>query len=459
MAQLKDTVVSGSLRATDTLFATTIQTPIIKAPSASNSVTYTAGTNGQILKSNGSSVYWAADNNSGGTVTSITIAATSPVAVDTAGAITTSGTRTISLANAYGDTKNPYGTKTANYVLAGPASGAAAAPTFRALVAADIPSLTKAKISDFPTSMTPTSHAHGNIQNGGTLQTNDITIANGDKLVVTDSSDSSKVARTSISFDASTETQCLTKKGTWETFGTSNLTIGTTATTAAAGNHTHSYLPLSGGTMTGAINFNSKGNCSIYNGPNDQAGALGGTLNNLVISSWNGVSFTTSCTNQTYTGTNAVTINCRTGVLSAAQVYNAVWNDYAEFRKTNHKVKYGQVVVDKDDGSLAITERRLQPGAQVVSDTWGHIMGETDDAKTPIAVAGRVLVYPYQDRSKYHAGMSVCSAPNGTVDIMTRDEIVWYPDAIVGIVSEIPDYDTWGSGNVKVDGRIWIKVR
>lgn len=83
---------------------------------------------------------------------------------------------------------------------------------------------------------TPTSHTHGNIQNGGTLQTNDITIASGDKLVVTDSSDSSKVARTSISFDGSTATQCLTKKGTWETFGTSNLTIGTTSTTAMAGN-------------------------------------------------------------------------------------------------------------------------------------------------------------------------------------------------------------------------------
>ena len=51
------------------------------------------------------------------------------------------------------------------------------------------------------------SHTHGNIANGGTLQTNDITIANGDKLVVTDSSDSSKVARASISFDGSTTTQ------------------------------------------------------------------------------------------------------------------------------------------------------------------------------------------------------------------------------------------------------------
>lgn len=44
-------------------------------------------------------------------------------------------------------------TRTANYVLAGPTSGSAAAATFRALVAADIPSITKSKISDFPTAV------------------------------------------------------------------------------------------------------------------------------------------------------------------------------------------------------------------------------------------------------------------------------------------------------------------
>jgi len=48
----------------------------------------------------------------------------------------------ISLANNYGDTKNPYAAKTANRILAGPASGIAAAPEFRALVPADIPSTT-----------------------------------------------------------------------------------------------------------------------------------------------------------------------------------------------------------------------------------------------------------------------------------------------------------------------------
>lgn len=55
--------------------------------------------------------------------------------------------------------------------------------------------------------------------------------------------------------------------------------------------------------------------------------------------------------------------------------------------------------------------------------------------------------------------MAVCSAPNGTVDIMTREEIKEYSDCIIGIVSEIPQYETWGSDNVNVNGRIWIKIK
>jgi hypothetical protein len=69
---------------------------------------------------------------SGGTVTSVT--GTAPV-VSSGGA-----TPAISLATAYGDTLNPYASKTANYVLAAP-NGSAGVPTFRALVAADLPSL------------------------------------------------------------------------------------------------------------------------------------------------------------------------------------------------------------------------------------------------------------------------------------------------------------------------------
>ena len=48
------------------------------------------------------------------------------------------------------------------------------------------------------------------------------------------------------------------------------------------------------------------------------------------------------------------------------------------------------------------------------------------------------------------------------IEIMTREEIQKYPDRIVGTVSCVPEYEEWGDGDrgpVKVNGRIWIKVK
>lgn len=102
-----------------------------------------------------------------GTVTSVRVQATSPVVSSTSSAQSVSLNTTISLADNYGDTKNPYASKSKNLVLATPAT-AAGVPSFRALVADDIPTITKSKISDFPTSMTPTAHNHsaGDITSG-----------------------------------------------------------------------------------------------------------------------------------------------------------------------------------------------------------------------------------------------------------------------------------------------------
>lgn len=106
------------------------------------------------------------------------------------GTITSTGT--IALNTAYGDTINPYAAKTANYVLAAP-NGSSGVPTFRALVAADIPTLNQ--------------NTTGNAATATALQT----------------------ARTinGVSFN-----------------GTSDITVADST-----------KLPLAGGTMTGAITF------------------------------------------------------------------------------------------------------------------------------------------------------------------------------------------------------------
>ena len=92
--------------------------------------TLTQGTGVTITNSAGGITISA--TGSGGTVTSVT--GTAPVA-SSGGA-----TPAISLAASYGDTQNPYASKTANFVLAAP-NGSSGVPTFRAIVAADIPTL------------------------------------------------------------------------------------------------------------------------------------------------------------------------------------------------------------------------------------------------------------------------------------------------------------------------------
>jgi hypothetical protein len=90
------------------------------------------GTAGQVLTSAGTGATPTWTTPTTGTVTSVT--GTSPVA--------SSGgtTPAISLSASYGDTQNPYASKSANYVLASP-NGSSGVPTFRAVVAADIPTL------------------------------------------------------------------------------------------------------------------------------------------------------------------------------------------------------------------------------------------------------------------------------------------------------------------------------
>jgi hypothetical protein len=103
------------------------------------------GTAGQVLQSNATSApTWVTPT--AGTVTSVT--GTSPVA-SSGGA-----TPAISLSAGYGDTLNPYASKTAKYVLAAP-NGADGVPTFRAIVASDIPTLNQNTTGSAGTLTTP----------------------------------------------------------------------------------------------------------------------------------------------------------------------------------------------------------------------------------------------------------------------------------------------------------------
>jgi hypothetical protein len=92
--------------------------------------TLVSGTNIKTINSN--SILGSGDLVITGGVSSVS--ATTPVVA------TGTTTPVISLASNYGDTLNPYASKTANNILAAP-NGSSGVPTFRAIVSADIPTL------------------------------------------------------------------------------------------------------------------------------------------------------------------------------------------------------------------------------------------------------------------------------------------------------------------------------
>lgn len=243
------------------------------------------------------------------------------------------------------------------------------------------------------------------------------------------------------------------------------------------------YLKLAGGTMTGQIQkastamswVNGRNGALIRNttatftannyNPIVSVKSINGTWEMGTYTTNNSLYFTyitdANFNSSTNTTTAQMEFRGSDNSIRASKVYGAVWNDYAEYRQTKEDIKPGKVVVETGNGDLKLSDRRLQPGANVTTDTFGFAIGETEINKTPIAISGRVLVYPYESINEFkkHIGGPVCSGPNGTVSIMSINEERMYPSRIIGTISEIPDYEEWGTDNIKVNGRIWIRIR
>lgn len=349
------------------------------------------------------------NNITSGKATKLATARTITLSGAVTGSVSFDGSTNVTLITSVNHTHSQYYnsglSRAANTVLAAP-NGSAGGATFRKLVAADIPSLTKSKISDFPSSMpasdvyawakastkptyswgeitgkpstfTPSSHTHYSLNTIGDQRSTATTpnsysntfvfqgLKNNSTIGITstdtysyvlglrgwiDSSggDSHELAFNNVLgiltrnggttwnawrriLDSSNYTEYTVTKSGSGASGTWGINVSGSAGSVAWGNvtgkpssftpayHTHPYLPLSGGKMTGNITYDAKGTCYIGAGANDAANMVSGALNNLVISSWNGISFTTACSS-TFVNKSAVSIDCRNGILAAASL-------------------------------------------------------------------------------------------------------------------------------------------
>lgn len=262
-----------------------------------------------------------------------------------------------------------------------------------------------------------------------------------------------------------------------------NLSTASTSTTFQGGKNTAEILGVDGvlGVANGGTGLNSWTQWGVLYASagttlaNTDAGTSGYVLTSNATSAptWttqklriNNVSNPNSNTTTYYViGVNATSGNregyVETGIYFKSNVlYGAAWNDYAEYRQTDI-YDPGRCVHECGNDTLALTTKRLEYGCEIISDTFGFAIGKTEKSQTPIAVTGRVLAYPYEPREEFikHIGHPVCSGPNGTVSIMTEEEEKLYPSRIIGTISAVPDYEEWGENNVKVNGRVWIRIR
>ncbi|MFW6046585.1 MAG: hypothetical protein ACOCP4_02200, partial [Candidatus Woesearchaeota archaeon] len=81
------------------------------------------------------------------------------------------------------------------------------------------------------------------------------------------------------------------------------------------------------------------------------------------------------------------------GYFYATRVYNAVYNDLAEFMPKAEDAEAGDVVIMTENGLAPSKERLDGAVVGVYSDSYGYALGAEDqENKIPVAISGRVWV-------------------------------------------------------------------
>lgn len=261
---------------------------------------------------------WWALPSAAGTVTSVGLAAPSFLTV-TGSPVTSSGTLTLALAS-----------QTANSFFAAP-NGAAGTPSFRAMVAADVPSLAISKITSLQSELDgKLSLASGGSVNGNTGFLGDLIAYAG---VYSRSPNASTVGATNRVAVFATDPSSSPQRIYSRTLSEFLSDIG-----AAASSHTHSYLPLSGGQLSGTLDFTGSSSLT-YSGASSFTVSSVTSLNlnsstDLVLFSGSGYSVITNC------GTLRPAVNNVTWLGSPSYRWGFVFGEQGEFNHLNASLSF-----------------------------------------------------------------------------------------------------------------------
>lgn len=159
--------------------------------------------------------------------------------------------------------------------------------------------------------------------------------------------------------------------------------------------------------------------------------------------------------------TSGVALKCDGGI-SAAKVYNAVWNDLADSIEVpqDTELEYGYCYKYKN-GKVYKTDEYADPNVLGIhSDTAGMVLGiKPSHIKCiNLAVAGVVLAYV---DNEYECGTPLVATKEGKLTKANKITRVLNPERIVATYFRKENNDFWGpsSNKIAVNGRSWVKVK
>lgn len=155
-------------------------------------------------------------------------------------------------------------------------------------------------------------------------------------------------------------------------------------------------------------------------------------------------------------GTTKLTVAGDIKTSSGGRVWNAVWNDLAEFRtlKPGEKAVPGKAYIVSTEGAVLSKKRAQKACIGICSDTFGFALGGTAEDKTKIAIGISGWVLAYVDK-KYSLGTPLTCTKDGILTKMYWYEKILFPERILGIVDQQPqEYN-----KIHVNGRYWVKIK